>query len=245
MKHLRLFEEFNTINLGNLVEMGTDVTLGTDVTQIEIDGFPVKIFNQKDVSGHKSIYIIILVIGSGSSGSSGVNPQCFSELDDAKNHISYLINLYQNPTDGEPLILKGRDSFVIKKTILDAIFLKSEEEGGAMDKIVSPKEIYSFLEKNLRPITLCYTNILPNLFKGIGKGKMNERVIQDELLNLQRELKYDDKVRAKEAIARWGRFINPMRLSPEGKNNFQMWIESSDGRKYGDIIKDFESMQTN
>ena len=88
-------------------------------------------------------------------------------------------------------------------------------------------------------------DILPNKFKGIGKGKMNERTIEDELLNLQRELKYDDKVRAKEAIARWGRFINPMRLSPEGKNNFQMWIESSDGRKYGDIIKEFELMKIN
>lgn len=231
MKHLRLFEEFN---VGNLY------VFDKDVTQIEIDGFPVKIVNREDVSGLKSIYNIIIV-----SKGAQLDSLCFSELDDAKNHISHLINLYQNPTDGGPLILKDRDSFIIKKTILDLVDVKSEEEGGAMDKIVSPKEIYSFLEKNLRPITLCYTNILPNKFKGLGKGKMNERNIQDELLNLQRELKYDDKVRAKEAIARWIRFINPMRLSPEGKNNFQMWIESSDGRKYGDIIKEFELMKIN
>ena len=135
MKNLKLFEEFK---VGNLYVMDTDVT------QIEIDGFPVKIVNRKDVSGLKSIYNIIIV-----SKGAQLSSQCFSELDDAKNHISHLINLYQNQTDGEPLIRKDRDSFIIKKAILDLVDVKSEEDGEkppkwvknpkswAMDKIVS------------------------------------------------------------------------------------------------------------
>ena len=50
MKHLKIFEEFI---VGNLYVMDKDVT------QIEIDGFPVKIVNREDVSGLKSIYNII------------------------------------------------------------------------------------------------------------------------------------------------------------------------------------------
>ncbi len=109
-------------------------------------------------------------------------------------------------------------------------------------KVSSPKEISLYLQKNIRPITLCYLNILPEKFKGIGKGKMNEKTIQDELLKLQRECNYGDPMRAKEAIASWNRFISPVLTSDAGKSNMGIWLGKSDGKKYGDIVKDFESM---
>jgi hypothetical protein len=227
MKHLRLFEE---LKVGTYY---TSTQEDSSTRNEEISGYSVKIIDRN--SGEKGVFSISLIL---SSGNVMLQDLCFSELDEAKKHIADIITQFEKSD------LKI-GSFIIKKMILDLVVPPSSSDFTSMDKIVSPKEIYSILEKNLRPITLCYTNILPNKFKGIGKGKMNERTIEDELLNLQRELKYDDKVRAKEAIARWGRFINPMRLSSEGKNNFQMWIESSDGRKYGDIIKEFELMKIN
>ena len=134
MKHLKIFEEFKA---GNLYVMDEDIT------QIEVDGFPVKIVNREDVSGLKSIYNIITV----SKGVAQLGIRCFSKLDDAKNHISRLINIYQNPPNGDEPVEVG--SFIITKTILDLVDVKSEEDGEtppkwvknpkswAMDKIVS------------------------------------------------------------------------------------------------------------
>jgi hypothetical protein len=106
MKHLKIFEEFKA---GNLYVMDEDVT------QIEVDGFPVKIVNREDVSGLKSIYNIITV----SKGVAQLGIKSFSELDDAKNQISRLINIYQNPPNGDEPVEVG--SFIIIKTILDLI----------------------------------------------------------------------------------------------------------------------------
>ena len=135
MKHLKIFEEFKA---------GSLYIMGKDVTETEVDGIPVKIVNRKDVSGLKSIYNIITL----SKGTALLSLQCFSNLEDAKNHISNIIKKYQNPSDGgEPIQV---ESFVIEQTILDLVVDTTQEsefetppkwvknpKSWAMDKIVS------------------------------------------------------------------------------------------------------------
>jgi hypothetical protein len=135
--------------------------------------------------------------------------------------------------------LSQEDEKEIKSDNKNSNVEKDSEEKPSVKKVL-PKDVYSFLEENLRPITLCYTNILPEKFKGVGPGKMNERSIQDALLKLQRECKYGDVMRAKEAVGTWVRFIYTMKSSREGLNNWNNWLKTSNGKKYGLIVQEFE-----
>lgn len=170
MKHLKIFEEFKA---GNLYVMDEDIT------QIEVDGFPVKIVNREDVSGLKSIYNIITV----SKGVAQLGIRCFSKLDDAKNHISRLINIYQNPPNGDEPVEVG--SFIITKTILDLVDVKSEEDGETPPKWVkNPKswamdKIVSLLtpESNINQIATTYVESGVFSFKELNKLKSNIKAI--------------------------------------------------------------------
>ena len=131
----------------------------------------------------------------------------------------------------------------LSKGLLNYDYNKPEEKSNSKDltiENVSPREIYSLLEKDIRPILLCYTNILPEKFKGVGPGKMNEKTIQESLMKLQRECKYNDMMRAKEAVGAWVKFIYTMKSSSEGVNNWNNWLKTSNGKKYGKIVQEFE-----
>ena len=56
MKHLKIFEEFK---VGTLYTAKDE---DSNTTQIEIDGYPVKIINTEDSPGCKSVYSSILVL---------------------------------------------------------------------------------------------------------------------------------------------------------------------------------------
>jgi len=224
MKHLKIFEEFK---VGNLYVMDKDVT------QIEIDGFPVKIVNREDVSGLKSIYNIIVV----SKGSAQLGIQCFSELDDAKNQVSRLINLYQNQTDGEPLIRKDRDSFIIKKAILDLVVPNKKAVSDDGEAINSTK-IYNHIEKYINVLVDAYLAIVTQRYK----AEFTKDVIRKGLVRLQQECKFNDLSRTKEAIKVFNDLMKPMMEDVHRSKNIDVWKLGSNGKKYYNIFKDFRTM---
>ena len=79
MKHLKIFEEFK---VGTLYTAKDE---DSNTTQIEIDGYPVKIINREDIPGCQSVYVPILVL---KKGITDLDDLCFSELDE---EIDYLI----------------------------------------------------------------------------------------------------------------------------------------------------------
>jgi hypothetical protein len=199
---------------------------------------------------------IWLVISGGTFDKSNmVKPKpdyAFEELENAKAWVNYLESEGFTSKEGDATGIDPESFYQIieielmderSKGILNFVYNKPEEKSNSKDltiENVSPKEIDSLLEKDIRPILLCYTNILPEKFKGVGPGKMNEKTIQEALMKLQRECKYGDVMRAKEAVGTWVRFIYTMKSSSEGLNNWNNWLKTSNGKKYGKIVQEFE-----
>lgn len=134
MKYLKIFEEFK---VGILYTAKVE---DSNTTQIEIDGYPVKIINREDSPGCQSVYVPILVL---KTGTTTLENLCFSELDEVKNHISSMIKRYESSN-------LEIDSFIVKKMILDLVVDTTQEsefetppkwvknpKSWAMDKIVS------------------------------------------------------------------------------------------------------------
>ncbi len=134
MKYLKIFEEFK---VGILYTAKAE---DSNTSQIEIDGYPVKIINKEDKPGCQSVYVPILVL---KSGTTTLEDLCFTELDEVKNHISSMIKRYESSN-------LNIDSFIVKKMILDLVVDTTQEsefetppkwvknpKSWAMDKIVS------------------------------------------------------------------------------------------------------------
>ncbi len=222
MKNLKLFEEF---------QAGRLYVSGSTESDIEVDGIPVKIVNTKDVTDLKSIYNIISI----SSGVTHLDIRCFSELDDAKNHISHMIKGYQNPSDGgDPIEV---DSFIIKKAILD---LKSNAPVNAKDSIkdVNSTKIYDHIEKNINVLVDAYLAISPQKYK----ATFTKDIIRKGLVRLQQECKFKDLSRTKKAIKVFNDSMKPMMDDVLKSKNIDVWKMSYNGKKYYSVFNDFTTM---
>jgi hypothetical protein len=223
MKHLKIFEEFKA---GNLYVMDEDVT------QIEVDGFPVKIVNREDVSGLKSIYNIITV----SKGVAQLGIKSFSELDDAKNQISRLINIYQNPPNGDEPVEVG--SFIIIKTILDLIAPNNKKTASEDGEPINSNKIHNHIEKNINVLVDAYLAISPQRHK----ATFTKDVIRKGLVRLQQECKFNDLSRTKEAIEVFNSLMKPMMDDVNKSKNIEVWKLGANGKKYYSVFKDFRTM---
>ena len=200
MKYLKIFEEFKvgTLYTGRVEDSNT--------TQIEIDGYTVKIINTEDSPGCQSVYVPILVL---KKGITTLESLCFSELDEVKNHISSMIKRYESSN-------LDIDSFIVKKMILDLVVDTTQEsefetppkwvknpKSWAMDKIVS----LLTPESNINQIATTYVDMGIYSFKDLDNVKSNIKAIYQSSKD-KKELDVKDHIRffgksAKKGVHQW------------------------------------------
>jgi hypothetical protein len=92
------------------------------------------------------------------------------------------------------------------------------------------EQLYHMIQKSMRPFVDAYSKSLST------KSENKKLEINTKLQTLERELKTKNLVRIKDAIRIWFGFITPI-LSLSNK---KVWLESSDGRKWGKDLGKFE-----
>ena len=222
MKHLKIFEEFK---VGTLYTAKDE---DSNTTQIEIDGYPVKIINREDIPGCKSVYVPILVL---KKGITGLEDLCFSELDEVKNHISSMIKGYER-------LNIDIDSFIVKKMILDLIAPNNKKTVSEDGEQINPTKIYDHIEKYINVLADAYVAITPQRYK----ATFTKDVIRKGLVRLQQECKFNDLKRTEAAIKVFGDLMAPMMLDVSKTKNIETWKLGSNGKKYGDVFQDFFTM---
>lgn len=225
MKYLKIFEEFK---VGTLYTAKVE---DSNTSQIEIDGYPVKIINKEDKPGCQSVYVPILVL---KSGTTTLEDLCFTELDEVKNHISSMIKRYENSN-------LNIDSFIVKKMILDLVVDTTKKDVELSDEIVDATKIHDFLDKNFNIILNAYIAITPQRYQ----KTINESSVRTALEKLRRECKSGDTKRCKEAILVFNDFIKDMMIFSIKDNNYkniETWKLSYNGKKYFDLFSEFHKM---
>ena len=222
MKHLKIFEEFK---VGTLYTAKDE---DSNTTQIEIDGYPVKIINREDIPGCKSVYVPILVL---KKGITGLEDLCFSELDEVKNHISSMIKGYER-------LNIDIDSFIVKKMILDLIAPNNKKTVSEDGEQINSTKIYDHIEKNINVLVDAYVAITPQRYR----ETFTKDVIRRGLVRLQQECKFNDLKRTKEAIGVFNDSMKPMMDDVLKSKNIETWKLGSNGKKYYNVFNDFRNM---
>lgn len=211
MKRLKIFEEF---------KVGTFYTSTKEdsVTQTEeVSGYPVKIIDRN--SSDKVVFTVTLVF---SSGNVMLLDLCFSELEEAKNYITDVVQKFK---DSKLEI----DSFIIKKLSLDLVSpVESTESGEVMDLV---KDFPQFLEKNLDSITKSYSKILKS-------NTLSEDKLVVSLKEMIRICKTGDMNRIDVFLSNFVKMIRPL----YSENNKKSWDLRQDGRKWKSVIDQFETI---
>jgi hypothetical protein len=211
MKRLKIFEEF---------KVGTFYTSTKEdsVTQTEeVSGYPVKIIDRN--SSDKAVFTVTLVF---SSGNVMLLDLCFSELEEAKNYITDVVQKFK---DSKLEI----DSFIIKKLSLDLVSpVESTGSGEVMDLV---KDFPQFLEKNLDSITKSYSKILKS-------NTLSEDKLVVSLKEMIRICKTGDMNRIDVFLSNFVKMIRPL----YSENNKKSWDLRQDGRKWKSVIDQFETI---
>ena len=223
MKHLKIFEEFK---VGTLYTAKSE---DSNTTQIEIDGYPVKIINREDIPGCQSVYVPILVL---KKGITDLDDLCFSELDEVKNHISNMIKRYLLPPKVDI------DSFIVKKLILDLIAPNNKKTVSEDGEQINPTKIYDHIEKYINVLVDAYVAITPQRYR----ETFTKDVIRRGLVRLQQECKFNDLKRTKEAIGVFNDSMKPMMDDVLKSKNIETWKLGSNGKKYYNVFNDFRNM---
>lgn len=210
MKRLKIFEEF---------KVGTFYTSSKEDSMSqteEVSGYSVKIIDRK--GGGDSVYTVTLVLASGNVM---LLDLCFSELEEAKNYITDVVQKFK---DSKLEI----DSFIIKKLSLDLVSpVESTESGKVMDLV---KDFPQFLEKNLDSITKSYSKILKS-------NTLSEDKLVVSLKEMIRICKTGDMNRINVFHSNFVKMIRPL----YSENNKKSWDLTSDGRKWKSVIDEFET----
>ena len=242
MKHLKIFEEFNT----DIRDIELKVASGENLTLSDVmPGYDIYCGNFKnndtEVCGYwfGKIKFQSSLAKDVSEMLLGVKcPDCNMRVGNIVEYIS------ENDLDSYELKLPGGGFYLFSKETRDKQLLTNNPDNTKSstatpeENKLDPTKIYNHIEK--------YINVLVDTYLAIStqryKATFTKDVIRKGLVRLQQECKFKDLSRAKEAIKVFNGSMKPMMDDVLNSKNIETWKLGANGKKYYSVFKDFTTM---
>ena len=243
MKHLKIFEEFNT----DIKDIEKRVASGENLTLSDVmPGYDIYCGNHTNKDNDTEVcgYYFGEIEPSDEWTKKAIGRRCPDCDMTIGNVVLYVgkndLDAYEEKLPGEGFYLFSKeteDKELLTNDTNNSSSTKPEEKTNVETKLESNK-IYDHIEKNINVLVDAYVAITTQRYK----ATFTKDVIRKGLVRLQQECKFNDIKRTKEAIKVFNDSMKPMMDDVLKSKNIETWKLGSNGKKYYNVFNDFRNM---
>ena len=240
MKHLKIFEEFNT----DIKDIEKRVASGENLTLSDVmPGYDIYCGNHTNKDNDTEVcgYYFGEIEPSDDWSKKALGRRC-PDCDMTIGNVALYVgkndlNAYEEKLPGEGFYLFSKET-EDKELLNDNPDNTKSSTTKPEENKLDPTKIHSHIEK--------YINVLVDAYLAIStqryKATFTKDVIRKGLVRLQQECKFNDLSRAKEAIKVFNGSMKPMMNDVLNSKNIETWKLGANGKKYYSVFKDFTTM---